>query len=121
MKKYNKYIGYYGEDLASNYLCSKDYIILERNYSNRFGEIDIICFKNDILCFVEVKSRYDIKFGRGIESISSSKIQNIKKLTKYFLLNNKFNDYFVRFDVIEVYLNHQNNTNNIIHTKDAFR
>lgn len=121
MKKYNKNIGYYGEDIASNYLYSKDYTILQRNYSNRFGEIDIICLKNDILCFVEVKSRYNIKFGKGIESISKNKIQNIKKLTKYFLLNNKFNDYFIRFDIIEIYLNYKDNNTKIIHTKDAFR
>ena len=121
MKKYNKDIGYFGEDLASDYLHNKNYKIIERNYSNRFGEIDIICLKDDILCFVEVKSRYNTNFGRGIEAITKTKIKNIKKLTNYFLINNKFNDYFIRFDVIEVYFNYKNDTNKIIHTKDAFR
>ncbi|AQM59295.1 YraN family protein [Clostridium baratii] len=121
MKKYNKDIGNYGEDLASSYLINKGYKIVDRNFSNRFGEIDIICSKEDILIFVEVKSRYNKTFGSGIDSISYSKVKNIKKLTKYFLLNNKFNDYFIRFDVIEVYLNYNNSSNKIIHTKDAFR
>ncbi|WP_394896049.1 YraN family protein, partial [Clostridium baratii] len=45
MKKYNKDIGNYGEDLASSYLINKGYKIIDRNFSNRFGEIDIICSK----------------------------------------------------------------------------
>lgn len=121
MKKFNKDIGYYGEELATNFLIENGYKIIDRNFSNRFGEIDIICSKDDILSFVEVKSRYTIKYGRGIESISTMKIKSIKKLTKYFLLNNNFNDFFIRFDIIEVYLNNNNNKNKIIFTKDAFR
>ena len=121
MKSFNKKIGYYGEDIAREYLIKNGYNIIYKNYSNRFGEIDIICKKDDILCFVEVKSRYTKNYGSAIESITYKKIQNIKKLTKYFLLNNKFNDYFIRFDVIEVYLNYNNSSNKIIHTKDAFR
>lgn len=121
MKEYNKDVGYYGEDIASDYLYNKGYKILKRNYSNRFGEIDIICIKNDILCFVEVKSRYNTNYGYAIESINKSKVKNIKKLTNYFLFNNKFNDYFIRFDVIEVYLNYKDDNSKVIHIKDAFR
>ncbi|MEG1002393.1 YraN family protein [Clostridium sp.] len=121
MKKYNKTIGNYGEDLACTYLLNNGYKIIQRNFSNRFGEIDIICSIDDILSFVEVKSRYNNIFGSAISSISSSKVNTIKKLTKYFLLNNKFNNYFIRFDVIEIYLNYNDSSSKLIHTKDAFR
>ena len=121
MKKYNKDIGYYGEDIASEYLIKNGYKIIKRNYSNRFGEIDIICSKENILSFIEVKSRYSKNFGRGIEAINYYKKNSIKKLTKYFLLNYNFNSYFIRFDVIEIYFNYENSKNHIIHTKDAFR
>ncbi|WP_407927641.1 YraN family protein [Clostridium moniliforme] len=121
LKKYNKDIGYYGEDIASDYLIKNGYKIIKRNYSNRFGEIDIICSKENILSFIEVKSRYSKNFGRGIEAINYYKKNSIKKLTKYFLLNYNFNSYFIRFDVIEIYFNYENSKNHIIHTKDAFR
>ena len=52
MKSFNKKIGYYGENIAKEYLIKNGYNIICKNYSNRFGEIDIICKKDDILCFV---------------------------------------------------------------------
>ncbi|WP_024614637.1 YraN family protein [Clostridium sp. Ade.TY] len=121
MKSFNKNIGYYGEEIAKDYLIKNGYKIVHRNYSNRFGEIDIICKKDDILNFVEVKSRYSKNFGTGIESITYNKVKNIKKLTKYFLLGNKYKNFFIRFDVLEVYFNTKNNDYKIIFTKDAFR
>ncbi|MDO5038192.1 YraN family protein [Clostridium sp.] len=121
MKSFNKKIGYYGENIAKEYLIKNGYNIICKNYSNRFGEIDIICKKYDILCFVEVKSRYNKNYGSAIESITYKKIQNIKKLTKYFLLSNNYKNFFIRFDVLEIYFNTKNNNYNIIYTKDAFR
>ena len=47
MHSYNKDIGSFGEALARDYLISKGYKILNMNFRNKFGEIDIICKKNN--------------------------------------------------------------------------
>lgn len=49
-------IGELGEDIATKYLISKGFKILERNYTRKYGEIDVSCEKNGIIHFVEVKS-----------------------------------------------------------------
>ena len=73
MKKFNKEVGNYGENIAKNYLISKNYELLELNYRNRYGEIDIICFDKDVIVFVEVKSRFDTSFGNPLEAINLKK------------------------------------------------
>ena len=49
-------LGRYGEDLATNYLKSQGYDVLERNIRYRFGEVDIIAKKENMLIVVEVKT-----------------------------------------------------------------
>ena len=56
MAKNNQEIGRLGEDLAVKYLEQKDFGVIERNYWKKWGEIDIIAKKDDILHFVEVKA-----------------------------------------------------------------
>ena len=48
-----------GEEVAFSYLEKHGYKILERNYSTKFGEIDIIAKKGKTVVFVEVKTRRD--------------------------------------------------------------
>ncbi|MDY6862483.1 MAG: YraN family protein, partial [Thermodesulfobacteriota bacterium] len=62
--KNNKTIGHKGEDLAIKYLKKNGFKILERNYRNIFGEIDIIALdKNRVITFIEVKTRTSKAFG----------------------------------------------------------
>lgn len=121
MNKENKNIGNYGEDLASQYLENNNHKIINKNFTIRQGEIDIISIINNILVFTEVKSRYSKKYGTPLESISYSKMKNIKFLASYFIYKNKLYDYNVRFDVIEVMFNYYDNEYKINHIKDAFR
>ena len=57
MKQRNKIEGEKGEILARQYLKKNNYKILQTNYKNKIGEIDIIAEKNGKICFVEVKER----------------------------------------------------------------
>ena len=50
-------LGKKGEDMVTGFLMKNGHTILKRNYLCRFGEIDIIAKKEDILLFVEVKTR----------------------------------------------------------------
>lgn len=118
---FNCSIGKYGEDLACNYLKSKNYKILDRNYRNRFGELDIICLHSNIIIFLEVKSRYTSKFGEGRYSVNSIKQKNIIKLSNYYIHQKNLYNNFFRFDVIEIEFDIKKDIYNINHITDAFR
>jgi putative endonuclease len=49
-------IGKLGEDIAAKFLMKHDFLIVDRNYTKKWGEIDIVAEKEDILYFIEVKS-----------------------------------------------------------------
>ena len=67
--KNTKQLGNFGETEASNYLKSKGYVILDRNFRIRQGEIDIIALQQNILCFIEVKTRKNSDFGLACEAV----------------------------------------------------
>ena len=121
MKSYNKDIGNYGEKLAISYLIDNNYDILCHSFKCKQGEVDIIAKTQDIICFIEVKSRYSRLYGAPIESVTYSKRNRIINTAKYYLYINKTKNCNVRFDVIELILNNTNNIYNINHIKDAFR
>ena len=89
----NKY-----EDKSVKILVKEAYKILERNYQNRFGEIDIIAEKNKEIVFIEVKYRKTNKFGYGYEAVDRRKIIKILKLANYYIQSKKYQDYKIRFD-----------------------
>jgi putative endonuclease len=121
VKCYNKEIGSYGEMLSINYLIKNGYFILDKNYRNRFGEIDIVCKKDDILVFIEVKSRYTNTYGSPIESVTYYKQKQIIKISKLYITLKKYTNIDIRYDVIEVVLNNKNQLFSINHISDAFR
>jgi Holliday junction resolvase-like predicted endonuclease len=55
-RMHNKEIGRKGEDIATEFLISKGYKVIQRNFSIRYGELDIVAIKEDELFFVEVKT-----------------------------------------------------------------
>lgn len=102
MKELNKVLGVSGETLACNYLKKKGYKLIERNYKNKIGEIDIIASKKNMIVFVEVKTRETTMFGNPSEAVDYHKQNKIRKVSKRFLQENKLTDVPCRFDVIEV-------------------
>lgn len=104
MKISNKEIGALGEDLVSKYLLSEKFYIFEKNYSCFIGEVDIIAKDNDHICFIEVKARYDNKYGLPCESITLYKQNKIKRVAQKFIVENKLYNHIFRFDVAEVFL-----------------
>ena len=98
----NKFTGQCGEDAATELLRKKGYKIVERNYRNKIGEIDIIAKNKEDLVFVEVKTRRSEKFGTPAEAVTYYKKQKIVNTAKWYLSNNP-TELNIRFDVIEVY------------------
>lgn len=95
-------LGNFGEDKSCAYLRKKGYRIVERNYSSRFGEIDIIAESSDYLVFVEVKLRKNDLHGEAKEFVDLRKQKKIIKTASFYLSQHE-TEKFVRFDVIEVY------------------
>lgn len=118
MKKNNKLKGNYGESLVYNYLEKNDYQVLCKNFTCKFGEIDIIFLDKKDLVFGEIKSRTSTIFGNPSEAVNYYKIKHIINTSKFYLKLNEINGLSVRYDVIEVYLN--NNKHIINHIKNAF-
>lgn len=122
MKGYNKQFGTLGEKAAVKFLKKNGYKILETNFYTRFGELDIICKKQNLLVIVEVKTRTNDKFGRASEAVNYRKIQHIEKATNYYITKKKI-ELPVRFDVIEVYADKKEDKifiSEINHIEDAF-
>ena len=117
MKKTEKRkIGDLGEDLAFDFLKKNSYTILERNFYKTFGEIDIIVLKDDVISFVEVKTRKNEDFGYPSEFVNSFKQERIRKTAEAYLLENNLSDYIISFDVIEVLMDKRK----IKHIANAF-
>lgn len=121
MYRLNKETGDLGEMLATKYLLQSNYRILYRNFRNRFGEIDIICKYNDMIIFVEVKSRYNNSYGTPSESVTYLKQQQIIKTSRSYIYKYNAHNFNFRYDVIELYLDHKTNKYRLNHIKDAFR
>ena len=81
------------------------YYILDRNYRNRYGEIDIIAKKDKCLIFIEVKTRTNLDYGDPLETINKLKISRIKRLASFYIASNKLSGFNPRFNVISIIIN----------------
>ena len=99
MKVQNRETGQKAENLAVKELLKKGYSILESNFSNRFGEIDIIAKDKDTLVFVEVKAKTGAEFGLPEEMISAGKLRKVKNMATIYM---KGENLLCRIDVIAV-------------------
>lgn len=98
-----KNVGNSGENKAADFLLSKGYEIIARNWRTRRGEIDIIALYKDILVFAEVKT---LPSG-GLEVLSHElnlrKQKRIIETAKFFLAKyRQYNNSKIRFDVLVV-------------------
>lgn len=122
MATYKRAYGDFGENLACNYLQKNKYKILARNFSDKMGEIDIIAIETkasrkrsedyckmskiikneDVLVFIEVKSRHSNLYGEPFEAVDKEKQRRYYNLSTIFMLKNNLTDFQHRFDIIEV-------------------
>ncbi|HQW84988.1 MAG TPA: YraN family protein [Ferruginibacter sp.] len=84
MARHNK-TGSTGETLAETYLTSCGYNILHKNWRHSHWEVDIIAIKNNILHFIEVKTRRTENYGRPEDAVSDKKIQNLINASEEYL------------------------------------
>lgn len=133
-------IGKKGEDLAVEYLKKKGYKILERNFQGRQGEIDIIALqqvqgkpsqvqnkpfhelgksiKENVLVFVEVKTRRSAQFGTPLESIRHTKLSSIEITGQLYKLHHSKLPEAMRIDAVAVELDELGSPTKIEHLEN---
>jgi putative endonuclease len=111
-----------GEAMAAEYLRENGYEILASQFRCRFGEIDLIAWDKDVLCFIEVKTRTNTKMGLPREYVTPVKQSRIRKTALFYLADNDL-DCPARFDVAEVYADAPGDEKSvrIEYLKDAFQ
>ncbi len=90
------------ESLAADYLQGQGLTIMERNYQDRTGEIDLIGRDGTFLVFVEVKYRRDMRSGDPAEAVTPRKQQHIRRTAQYYLYSHRCGDVPCRFDVVSI-------------------
>ena len=100
----NKILGKLGEDSAAKFLEANGYTIVARNFRIRSAEIDIVARIDNVIVFVEVKARSNIRHGLPVEAVNLRKQKKIIEAAGVFLQDENFCDCACRFDVVEVYL-----------------
>ena len=97
----SKETGAAGEELVARYLKKCGYIIVKRNWRDRYGEVDIIAESNRNIVFVEVKTRHEGALVSGLEAIDEGKKRRIRNAAVMFVRRMNTN-LKPRIDVAEV-------------------
>ena len=115
----NRTLGERGEAIAAAYLKGQRFIIIERNFRCKGGEVDIIAREGKTLVFVEVKTRRTLTFGPPQMALTPFKQRQISKAALTWLAKKKQFDASARFDVIAIVVpDHQ--VPEIEHIRNAF-
>jgi len=112
-------MGHKGEDMAVEYLQENGYCVLNRNWANKGRkEIDIVAMKNDVIVFVEVKTRRLGSVTTPISAVDARKQHRICLAADSYLKTYRV-DLRCRFDIISIVYNDK--ASRIEHIEDAFR
>lgn len=106
-----------GEQAAVNYLIGENYQILETNWRYKKIEIDIIAKKENLLIFIEVKTRKTEYFGLPEQFVTIKKQRSMALGAEQYCFENKIDNFEIRYDIISVI---KNKTTKIVHIIDAF-
>lgn len=102
MHENNRKEGAIGETLAQKHLKKQGYKIIECNYANSIGEIDIVAKQKDCYVFVEVKARSTYAYGRPCEAVTPFKQNKIRAVAQVYIKQHRLFNFPCRFDVIEI-------------------
>ena len=106
MQNSKQLLGATGEEIAVDYLVSQGYVVFDRNWRSKSGEIDIIASEKfnsqDELIFIEVKTRSSRDYGDHIEAITATKYLIMYRLALEWLSENSASREAWRLDVISI-------------------
>ena len=85
---------------AAAFFEQNGFEILQRNWRTGRREIDLIVKKGNLIAFVEVKSASSKKYGHPANRVDERKVANLTKAAQQYLIDNKIENYDLRFDVV---------------------
>jgi putative endonuclease len=94
-------LGKWGEDLAAEYLEKKGYTIVERDWKSGRRDIDIIALDDDVVVFVEVKTRRNSLYGQPEEAVDYHKLQSLQQAINHYVRFKHIRQE-IRFDIISI-------------------
>lgn len=94
-------IGKTGEELATEWLQSKGFLILHRNWRFEHLEIDVVAFKEGWLHFIEVKTRNNLRYGLPEEGVTKTKIKNLMRAGAAYQFRNPGSTK-IQYDIVSV-------------------
>ncbi|MDD2251529.1 MAG: YraN family protein [Dehalococcoidales bacterium] len=115
----SKQTGDIAEKIAAHYLSKKGYRILQTNYRNSIGEIDIVARHGHTLVFVEVRSKTGTSFGLPLESINRAKSTRLIKVAEGYLNEYPASPEDWRIDVIGIVFEQPRQVESITHIPGA--
>lgn len=120
-KDRRKAVGKIGEDVAVQHLQQLGYLLVERNWRCRSGEIDLIVRDGEELVIVEVRARTNpTRFGSAVEAITPRKCRQVRELAMIYLKQCNALRCSMRFDVVAVTLNSDGTVREVKHLQGAF-
>lgn len=102
--------GKLAEELAADWLVSKGYEFVEKNYRHKHAEIDLIMKHQGLLIFIEVKFRSGTGFGFAEEFVDSHKKKMVVKAADQYIFEKDWHK-DIRFDIVAVYKDRNGNLN----------
>ena len=121
-------IGELGENIAVKFLVKQGYSILERNYTKKWGEIDIVCEKNRKIYFIEVKSvsrsdlsvvtRETLDEYHPEDNMHPWKLKRMSRTIQTYMMSNKLDEREWQVDLLVVFLDIKNKISKVKVVKD---
>ena len=116
---HNQRIGEFGETLAKNYLIRHGYKIIDANVKLSYQELDIVALKDDLVVFVEVKTRVSQFYGPAENAFQFTKLERFRRGMEMYIGNKNLNADNTRADLITVDIDQIKKTAKIKHHKDV--
>ena len=113
-------LGERGERVAATYLRRRGYLIVERGYANRYGEIDIVAVQQRTVVFVEVKTRRGAEWHAPLDAVTLDKQQKLSRISLSYLKHHDLLDCSTRFDVIGIVWPQGQRRPDVTHITNAF-
>ena len=98
-------IGRRGEDLAREFLKESGYQIVGLNVQCGHGELDVVAWDQETLCFVEVRTRENTDHGHPLETVDATKQARLCASARHYMDRWKGPWPNLRFDVVGIVLN----------------
>ena len=111
-------LGNRGEELARRFLLGRGFTILETNYRQRWGEVDVVARLGPEVVFVEVRTRSGDAFGSPEESVTEGKARRLAATAQTFLQERGMEEAPWRIDLVAVRVDSRGNAR-ISHVENA--